>query len=81
MAVPFVDIFAGPGGLGEGFSAFEDDGEYKFRSALSIEKDERAHETLLLRSFLRQFRHKGAEFPKEYYDCLRKTPFDSTPLF
>ena len=36
---------------------------------------------MLLRSFLRQFRHQGAEFPKEYYECLRKIPFDSTPLY
>jgi DNA (cytosine-5)-methyltransferase 1 len=81
MPIPVVDIFAGPGGLGEGFSAFNEGGQNKFRSALSIEKEERAHETLKLRSFLRQFRHQGLDFPSEYYDSLRNTPFDSTALY
>jgi DNA (cytosine-5)-methyltransferase 1 len=70
LAIPVVDIFAGPGGLGEGFSALFD---YKntraFKIVLSIEKDFYAHQTLTLRSFFRQF-DKGM-VPKDYYDFLK----------
>ncbi|PMZ18168.1 DNA (cytosine-5-)-methyltransferase, partial [Pseudomonas sp. FW306-02-F08-AA] len=51
-----VDIFAGPGGLAEGFSSvLSKDGNRAFSIALSVEKDKAAHSTLQLRSFLRQF--------------------------
>ena len=54
--VPIIDLFAGPGGLGEGFAAFQTaDGYQPFKIALSIEKDTYAHQTLTLRSFFRQF--------------------------
>lgn len=66
--VAVVDIFSGPGGLGEGFSAFEDDSRnHPYAIQVSIEKEKSAHETLLLRSFLRKF---GSEFPSEYYSFL-----------
>jgi DNA (cytosine-5)-methyltransferase 1 len=65
---PIVDLFAGPGGLGEGFSAFRDArGRHPFRIAVSVEKEASAFETLRLRSFLRQFPRR---FPKEYHDFL-----------
>ena len=68
--IPVIDLFAGPGGLGEGFSAFlNGEGNPAFKLALSIEKDPVAHETLKLRSFFRQFRRK--DVPEEYYDHLR----------
>lgn len=69
--IPVLDLFAGPGGLSEGFSAFQD-GEKKhpFRVMLSIEKDFTAHETLELRAFFRQF--NDSEVPFEYYSYLRK---------
>ncbi|RME59431.1 DNA cytosine methyltransferase [Candidatus Parcubacteria bacterium] len=67
--IKVIDLFAGPGGLGEGFSAFEDSrGERPFKIALSIEKETSAHRTLELRAFYRQF-DKG-EIPSEYYDFL-----------
>jgi DNA (cytosine-5)-methyltransferase 1 len=70
MTIPVIDIFAGPGGLGEGFSAYgSSSGERPFRIALSIEKDPDAHKTLKLRSFFRQFADEDR--PLEYYDCLR----------
>ena len=69
--IPFIDIFAGPGGLGEGFSAFKDDNLHRFRPVLSIEMEEKAHETLTLRSFFRQFRHGNKKVPSEYYDHLK----------
>ena len=65
-----VDLFAGPGGLAEGFSAVKSsDGSRPFRIALSVEKEPAAHATLLLRSFLRQFRN---ELPDEYYKFLNE---------
>ena len=66
--VPIVDLFSGPGGLAEGFSAFPGpDGAPAYRVALSVEKDPAAHRTLLLRAFLRKF---GTAVPPEYYDFL-----------
>ena len=66
--MPVVDLFSGPGGLAEGFSAFRSPkGQRRFRVALSIENDRDAHRTLRLRAFLRQF---ATGFPSEYYDFL-----------
>lgn len=48
MSVPVIDLFAGPGGLGEGFSQHKSD--VAFDIAISIEKDEMAHETLRFRA-------------------------------
>lgn len=45
--LPVVDLFAGPGGLGEGFSALEHD-RVRFDVVLSVEKDPAAHRTLRL---------------------------------
>ncbi len=65
-----VDLFAGPGGLAEGFSSVQDElGRKPFRIALSVEKERAAHSTLLLRTFLRQF---GDHYPTEYYKYLKK---------
>lgn len=66
LAIPVIDLFAGPGGLGEGFSAY---GDGRFRIAISIEKDPVAHRTLRLRSFFRQFPRERV--PDEYYEVLR----------
>ncbi|HEY2583100.1 MAG TPA: DNA cytosine methyltransferase [Mucilaginibacter sp.] len=69
MPFPIIDLFAGPGGLAEGFSSLTDDaGERVFKIKLSIEKDQHAHQTLLLRSFVRQF-PLGA-LPDDYYRFL-----------
>jgi DNA (cytosine-5)-methyltransferase 1 len=68
--IPVIDLFAGPGGLGEGFSSFKTpDGHRPFRISLSVEKDPWAHQTLRLRSFYRQF--PDEEAPNEYYQVLR----------
>lgn len=70
MSIPVIDIFAGPGGLGEGLSSlFTESGERTFKTVLSIEKEKFAHETLTLRSFYRQFHPE--EVPDEYYQVLR----------
>ena len=69
-SVPVIDLFAGPGGLGEGFSAyFSHEGRARYRLVLSIEKNENAHRTLELRAFFRQFTPGAA--PDEYYAYLR----------
>jgi len=65
--IPVVDLFAGPGGLGEGFSAYEDE-DLNFKIVLSVEKDEAAHQTLLLRAFYRQFARDCV--PDDYYAYL-----------
>lgn len=70
MSIPVIDIFAGPGGLGEGFSSvFDDKGDRVFKTVLSIEMEPYAHQTLTLRSFYRQFKH--GEAPEEYYQVLK----------
>jgi len=78
MKIPIIDIFAGPGGLGEGFSAYTSDGSSVFKIGLSIEKEAFAHKTLTLRSFFRQF--SGGSVPAEYYDYL-KGEIDEKTLF
>jgi DNA (cytosine-5)-methyltransferase 1 len=70
MKFGVVDLFAGPGGLAEGFSAVRDqNGQFPFEVVLSVEKEESAHSTLLLRTFLRQF---GRNYPEEYYTFLKQ---------
>lgn len=64
-----VDLFAGPGGLAEGFSSLRRDGSRPFRITLSVEKEPAAFQTLRLRSFLRQFPNG---FPAEYYHFLNE---------
>lgn len=69
LPIPVIDIFAGPGGLGEGFSSVSDTyGNPFFDIVLSIEKDPDAYNTLKLRAFFRSFRNN---VPKEYYHYLR----------
>ncbi|HLA63882.1 MAG TPA: DNA cytosine methyltransferase [Rhodothermales bacterium] len=67
--IPIIDLFAGPGGLGEGFSQFRAEaGSRAFGIRLSIEANEAAHKTLLLRSFYRKFDNN---IPEKYYDYIR----------
>ena len=66
--IPIIDLFAGPGGLGEGFSAVRNNQQPTFKIALSIEKDAFAHRTLELRAFFRQF--VSGCTPDDYYDYL-----------
>ena len=63
---PVIDLFAGPGGLGEGFAALKNkNGEAVFKSVASIETDRTAHDTLTLRHFFRCFRED--QVPDAYY--------------
>jgi len=79
--IPIVDLFAGPGGLGEGFSSV-DDGK-AFRIIVSAEMDASAHETLRLRSFYRILRKKGEGALKSYYRFCNgeaTDPYDESTL-
>jgi DNA (cytosine-5)-methyltransferase 1 len=69
--VPYIDIFAGPGGLSEGFSRFSRflGCDTSFESRLAIEKDPIAARTLELRSFYRSF--PEGEAPEDYYQVIR----------
>ena len=79
VTYPVVDVFAGPGGLGEGFAALGDeDKTRRFETALSIERDKHAHSTLLLRHFFRYF--PSGEAPDDYYAYLRNR-IDREELF
>lgn len=71
MTIPIIDLFAGPGGLGEGFSQVGwKEGNPFFRIGLSVEKEPAAHRTLKLRSFVRQFKYD--EIPAEYFSFLKE---------
>lgn len=62
MDFKYVDLFAGAGGLGEGFS------RAGFEPALSCDADKFCAETLTLRHFLHSF---NGDIPSEYYSFLR----------
>lgn len=63
--IKVIDLFAGPGGLGEGFGSFHDTELPNFKIVVSVEKEASAHKTLTLRAFTRQFNH--SDIPDEYY--------------
>jgi len=68
-SIPVIDIFAGPGGLDEGFSSLRAGRSVPFRIRLSIKMDPFAHRTLLLRSLFRQF--DDGQVPNACYEYLR----------
>lgn len=60
--IHIIDLFAGPGGLGEGFAAFTPRPRYDWRPfhiIASVEKDHAACRTLRLRSFYRRLIQTG----------------------
>lgn len=81
--IKVVDLFAGPGGLGEGFARFSPDGSVQnrpFQIVCSAEKDPAAVRTLRLRTFFRLC-EAGGDVPQSYYDYVRgeaPEPYDST---
>ena len=69
--IPVVDLFAGPGGLGEGFTSLNE-GE-AFKIVVSAEMDKAAHKTLRLRAFYRLLRNsKSPELNQYYKFCAGK---------
>ena len=68
--IPVIDLFAGPGGLCEGFSSIVDGkGVRRFGVKVSIEKDPVAHRTLMLRALFRKF--PPGKVPDSYYQYVR----------
>lgn len=63
-----VDLFAGPGGLGEGFASLMQDGHAPFHIGISVEKEASAYATLKLRAFLREYRLRHDRLPIEFVD-------------
>lgn len=77
-----IDIFAGPGGLGEGFSSFQPlarPGHYPFELAVSAEMEKSAHATLRLRAFYRLLQRQEGQIPSDYWDFLKATATGSMP--
>ncbi len=78
--IKIIDLFAGPGGLGEGFASFKTvDGSFPFEIVASVEKEASAHQTLQLRSFFRKFQE--TEVPKEYYEYVSGNGISKKELF
>lgn len=63
-----VDLFAGPGGLGEGFASFIENGRMPFRIGISVEKESSAHRTLTLRAFLRDYTRRYHALPEQFIE-------------
>jgi DNA (cytosine-5)-methyltransferase 1 len=63
-----VDLFAGPGGLGEGVASLRADGYSPFQIGISVEKEASAHRTLRLRAFLREYRRRHECLPAQFLE-------------
>ncbi|WP_374433367.1 DNA cytosine methyltransferase [Tabrizicola sp.] len=63
-----VDLFAGPGGLGEGFASLDIGGHAPFKIGISVEKEASAHRTLTLRAFLRAHQERHRTLPQPFID-------------
>jgi DNA (cytosine-5)-methyltransferase 1 len=70
MSIPVIDLFSGPGGLGEGFASFQDSRTFKI--IVSAEMDAAAHRTLHLRSYFRLLRVSELGMAA-YYDYCNGT--------
>ena len=86
MSIPIVDIFAGPGGLGEGFSSVKNkNNEYAFHTVVSAEMESSARETLRLRAFKRLLERQGGKEPLRllynYYETGDLAPLKEHPLW
>ena len=63
-----VDLFAGPGGLGEGFASLTENGHTPYRIGMSVENEPSAHRTLTLRAFLREYKRRKGHLPSEFIE-------------
>lgn len=61
-----ADLFAGPGGLGEGFTSFVKNAHSPYKIGISVEKEVSAHRTLTLRAFLREYKARYGSLPEKY---------------
>lgn len=64
--IQIVDLFAGPGGLGEGFASLGNGKQFEI--VVSAEMDPVARETLRLRAFYRLLKLKNPEHLEDYYN-------------
>lgn len=76
--IKVVDLFAGPGGLGEGLSSHS-----SFRIVVSAEMETSAHATLRLRAFYRNLKRLGENATTPYFALCNGEhlpPTDENPL-
>ncbi|MFZ2987543.1 DNA cytosine methyltransferase [Ideonella sp.] len=73
MAIPVIDLFAGPGGLGEGFSRSS---KARFDIVVSVEKDGMAFETLQLRAAHRALARSDST-TAQTWQCWDRVVMDS----
>ncbi|WP_343317514.1 DNA cytosine methyltransferase [Arthrobacter sp. TMP15] len=67
---PIIDLFAGPGGLNEGFSSVKDEaGNYAFKTLASFEMDSFACQTLRLRATYRELLRIGGDL-QPYFEYI-----------
>lgn len=72
MTIKVIDLFSGPGGLGEGFAA-ADEGN-AFRISVSAEMETSAHNTLTMRAFYRLAKRNGdSKAISAYYDYCNQS--------
>jgi len=70
--IPIIDLFAGPGGLNEGFSQLgESDGAPVFTTIGSFEMESTAVRTLTLRAAYRHLLRSDGGVPQDYYSFIR----------
>lgn len=67
--IQIVDLFAGPGGLGEGFSSLAN----AFEIVVSAEMTSAAHSTLRLRAYFRLLKRERSEYLHDYYNFCNNT--------
>lgn len=79
-----IDLFAGPGGLGEGITSYTNkNGRQPFKIGVSVEKEPSAHKTLTTRAFYRKIKD-NADSLNDYFAYLdqkltRQELFDLYP--
>jgi DNA (cytosine-5)-methyltransferase 1 len=74
LKINVIDLFAGPGGLGEGFFSYLPSGcASPFEAICSVEMDQHAHSTLTLRSFYRKVTQSKLKIPSEYFQYINGT--------
>ena len=66
--IQIVDLFAGPGGLGEGFSSHSGLNGATFEIKVSAEMESSARATLRLRAFYRLLKNNQPEALEDYYN-------------
>ncbi|MGR5254339.1 DNA cytosine methyltransferase [Vibrio astriarenae] len=75
-----IDLFAGPGGLGEGISSVRhENGNAPFEIGVSVEKEPSAHKTLTTRAFYRKI--QGLENGLESYNAYLNGELTREELF